>query len=195
MQEGAWVRAPDFSFSLAPLTELDGLRLGIVGFGAIGRSVAEIGRALGLKIRAAGERRPSDPAWLARVPLEELFRSADVVTLHCPLNEQTRGLVNSARLASMRPSALLINTARGALVNEADLADALARGVIAGAALDVLSRSRRPPTTAAPRAALLITPHIAWVTLAARRRALCITAENVRSILQGTPQNLVNPRG
>jgi len=196
VQQGAWVRSLDFSFTLAPLTELDGLELGIVGFGAIGRSVGEIARALGLRVRAAGERRPTDPSWLERVSVDELFRSADVLSLHCPLSEQTRGLVNRERLASMRPSALLINTARGALVNEADLADALARGVIAGAALDVLSQEppgADNPLLRAPRC--IITPHVAWVTLAARRRALRITAENVRAILSGSPQNVVNPRG
>jgi glycerate dehydrogenase len=195
VQQGAWVGSLDFSFTLAPLTELDGLVLGIVGFGAIGRGVAEIGRALGLRIRAAGEPRPSDPEWLERVSLDQLFRTADVVTLHCPLSDQTRGLVDAARLASMRPSALLINTARGPLVNEADLADALVREVIAGAALDVLSQEpprADNPLLSAPRC--LITPHVAWVTLAARRRAMLITAQNVRAILQGSPQNLVNPR-
>jgi glycerate dehydrogenase len=196
VQRGAWVKSPDFSFTLAPLTELDGLRLGIVGFGAIGRAVAEIGRALGLRICAAGEPRPSDPDWLERVSIEELFQSVDVLSLHCPLSEQTRGLVNAERLASMRPSALVINTARGALVVEADLAEALRRGVIAGAAVDVLSQEpprADNPLLTAPRC--LITPHIAWSTLAARQRAMRITAENVRSILGGAPQNRVDPRG
>lgn len=193
VHEGAWVASPDFSFTLAPLTELDGLLLGVVGFGAIGRNVAEIGRALGLSVRAAGEPRPSDPAWLERVSLDELFRSSDVVTLHCPLSEGTHGLVSAERLASMRPSALLINTARGALIDEAALADALARGVIAGAALDVLSQeppSAGNPLLRAPRC--ILTPHIAWITLAARRRAMRVSAENVRGILAGKPQNQVN---
>jgi len=197
VHEGAWVTAADFSFTLSPLTELDGLLLGIVGFGAIGRRVAEIARALGMRILAAGEaRREGDPQWLERAPLDELFRRADVVTLHCPLSDATRGLVNRARLASMRPSALLLNAGRGPLVNEADLADALARGVIAGAALDVLSQeppAADNPLLGAPRC--VITPHNAWATLAARRRAMRTTAENVRGILHGTPQNVVNPKG
>jgi glycerate dehydrogenase len=197
VHEGAWVTAADFSFTLSPLTELDGLRLGIVGFGAIGRRVAEIARALGMRVSAAGDaRRTDDPEWLERAPLDELFRRADVVTLHCPLSDATRGLVNRARLESMRPSALLLNTGRGALVDEADLADALARGVIAGAALDVLSQeppAADNPLLRAPRC--IITPHNAWLTLAARRRAMRTTAENVRGILQGTPQNVVNPKG
>ena len=196
VHDGAWVRSPDFSFTLAPLHELEGLVLGVVGFGAIGRRVAEIARALGMQVQAAGDApRPSDPAWLTRVPLDELFRSSDVLSLHCPLTDATRGLVNAARLASMRKHALLINAGRGPLVNEADLADALGRGVIAGAALDVLSEeppAADNPLLAAPHC--VITPHNAWATLAARRRAMQIAAENLRGLLQGTPQNVVNPR-
>lgn len=194
VRDGAWARSPDFCFTLAPLLELDGLQLGIVGLGAIGRRVAEIARALGMRVRAAGSARQSrDPDWLERVELDELFRTCDVLSLHCPLSEATRGLVNAERLASMRPNALLLNTSRGLLINEADLADALERGVIAGAALDVLSQEPPPadhPLLKAPRC--LITPHIAWVTQAARRRAMQTTAENVRGILQGKPQNVVN---
>ncbi len=195
VHEGAWVAAQDFSFTLAPLTELAELTLGVVGFGAIGRRVAEIARALGMRIQAAGrDARETDPEWLHRVELDELFRTSDVVTLHCPLSEQTRGLVNAKRLSSMRKSALLINAGRGPLVNEAELAEALARGTIAGAALDVLSEE--PPTADNPLLAAphcIITPHNAWLTLAARRRAMQVTATNVRGILQGAPQNVVNP--
>jgi len=195
VHEGAWVTALDFSFTLSPLTELEGLSLGVVGFGAIGRRVGEIARALGMHVRATGDgRRTDDPEWLERRPLDELFQVSDVVSLHCPLNDQTRGLVNAARLSSMKPSALLINAGRGALVNEADLAVALTSGVIAGAAVDVLSTeppSPDNPLLAAPRC--IITPHNAWLSLAARRRAMHITAENVRAILQGTPQNVVPP--
>jgi glycerate dehydrogenase len=197
VHDGAWVRSLDFSFTLAPLTELDGLVLGVVGFGAIGRRVAEIARALGMRIVAAGARhRAADPPWLERLALDELFRRADVVTLHCPLNDATQGLVNAARLASMRPSALLLNAGRGPLINEAELADALERGVIAGAALDVLSEEPPRPDNPLLRAPLcVITPHNAWLTLAARRRAMRITAQNVRGILEGRPQNVVNPPG
>lgn len=191
---GDWAKSPDFSFTLTSLTELDGLTLGVVGFGAIGRRVAEVARALGMRIVAAGEtRRDGDPEWLARVPLDELFRSADVVTLHCPLTPETRGLIDASRLASMRSTAFLINAGRGALVVEADLAQALDRGVIAGAALDVLDVEPPPPDSPAFSAKnCVITPHIAWTTLAARRRAMQVTAENVRAILRGNPQNVVN---
>jgi glycerate dehydrogenase len=196
VHEGQWVRCPDFSFTLAPLTELGGLTLGVVGFGAIGRRVGEIARAFGMLVQASGtERRPEDPAWLARVELDALFASSDVVSLHCPLNEQTRGMVDARRLGLMRPSALLVNAGRGPLVNEADLTDALQRGVLAGAALDVLSEEPPRvdnPLLAAPRC--VITPHNAWSTLAARRRAMHVAAENARAILLGTPQNVVSPR-
>lgn len=195
VHEGAWVASADFSFTCAPLSELDGLTLGVVGFGAIGRRVAEVARALGMQVLAAGTAtRPSEPEWLERAPLDELFRRADVVTLHCPLTEETRSLVNAERLASMRPSAWLINASRGPLVDEAALASALGRGVIAGAALDVLSRE--PPEADNPllyAKNCVITPHNAWATRAARRRAMQVTAENVRGILSGAPQNVVNP--
>jgi glycerate dehydrogenase len=194
VQQGAWVESLDFSFTLEPLTELSGLVFGIVGFGAIGRRVGEIARALGMSVLAAGDgRRSEDPAWLERAPLDELFRRVDVLSLHCPLSDATRGLVNAARLATMRPSALLLNASRGPLVNEAELAEALERGVIAGAALDVLCQEpprADNPLLSAPRC--VITPHNAWATLAARRRAMQITASNVRGILSGTPQNVVN---
>ena len=197
VHDGAWVKSQDFSFALAPLVELEGLTLGVVGFGAIGQRVAEIARALGMRVWALGAgRRPSDPGWLERVSLEQLFGDSDVVTLHCPLSDSTRELVNAKRLSSMRPSALLINASRGPLVNEADLASALERGVIAGAALDVLSRE--PPEFDNPLLAAkncIITPHIAWRTLAARRRAMHITADNVRGILSGAPLNVVQPAG
>lgn len=192
---GAWVASPDFSFTLAPPTELEGLRLGIIGFGAIGRRVAEIARSLGMWILAAGdERRPSDPEWLTRCPLPELLPSADIVSLHCPLTEATRELIDAVRLSSMKPSALLINAGRGGLVHERDLADALERGVIAGAAVDVLSTEPPKPDNPLLRAPrCIVTPHIAWTSLAARRRAMQVSVENVRRILKGSPQNLVMP--
>ncbi|HVY26981.1 MAG TPA: D-2-hydroxyacid dehydrogenase [Polyangiaceae bacterium] len=193
VHDGAWVRSPDFSFTLAPLTELDGLLLGVVGFGAIGRRVGEAARALGMRVQALGTSRAGDPPWLSRVSLDELFQSSDVVTLHCPLTDATRQLVNRARLAIMKPSAFLLNTGRGPLVDEADLADALERGVIAGAALDVLAQEpprADNPLLKAPRC--VITPHHAWATPAARRRAMRITVQNVRGILEGRPQNVVS---
>jgi glycerate dehydrogenase len=195
VHDGAWTTSPDFSFALAPLAELDGLTLGVVGLGAIGRRVADIARALGMSILAAGDaRRASDPPWVERVPLDELFRRADVITLHCPLTDATRDLVNAERLASMRPSAWLINASRGPLVNEQALASALDRGVIAGAALDVLSREPPHPDNPLLHAKnCVITPHNAWATLAARRRAMQVTADNVRAILGGAPQNVVSP--
>jgi len=195
VHQGEWVRSPDFCFSKAPLTELSELVLGVVGFGAIGRAVAGVAQALGMRVQAVGvERRGQDPEWLERVALHELFRTSDVVTLHCPLTPETLGLVSAERLSSMKPSALLLNAGRGALVNERDLADALDRGVIAGAALDVLSTE--PPQADNPLLSAkncIITPHVAWLTLAARRRAMQITAGNVSGILHGQPENVVSP--
>jgi glycerate dehydrogenase len=195
VHEGAWVRSADFSFTLSQLVELDGLLLGIVGFGAIGARVGEIAHALGMRVQALGDApRAADPSWLVRVSLDELFQSSDVVSLHCPLTDATRGLVHRQRLETMKNSALLINAGRGPLVNEADLADALERGVIAGAALDVLSQEpprADNPLLTAPRC--VITPHMAWSTLAARRRAMRVTVQNVRALLAGQPQNVVVP--
>jgi glycerate dehydrogenase len=194
VHDGEWVRSPDFCFTKAPLQELAGLTFGIIGFGAIGSRVGAIARALGMHVLAVHRAEGGgDPDWLTRIPLDELVERADVVSLHCPLTPETHGLVNRHRLERMKRSALLINAGRGALVVEAELAQALERGEIAGAALDVLS-SEPPaadnPLLAAPNC--VITPHNAWLTLAARRRAMHITAENVRGLLRGVPLNVAN---
>lgn len=197
VHEGAWVRSEDFHFTVAPLTELAGKRLGIVGLGAIGRRVAQLGHAFGMNIMAAHQRsmhRVSVPGvdvkWL---PVDELFAEADVVTLHCPLTEQTRHMVNQQRLAHMKPSAILINTGRGDLVDESAVAAALRDGRIAAAGVDVLS-SEPPaadnPLLSAPRC--LITPHIGWATREARCRLMAIATANVQAFLAGRPQNVVN---
>lgn len=193
VRAGDWSRAPDFCYWNEPLVELDGLTLGVVGFGAIGRRVATIAGALGMKVVTTpshrGAARPGD---VATVPLERLLSDSDVLTLHCPLTDETRRLVRRDTLALMKRSALIVNTARGALVDEADLATALVQGRIGGAALDVLSVEPPPvdhPLLAAPRC--LVTPHQAWTSLAARRRLLGVTVANVRAFQAGTPQNLV----
>jgi glycerate dehydrogenase len=192
-KSGDWARSYDFSYWKTPLIELEGLTLGIVGFGAIGRRVASIASALGMKIMATPSRRDDTrPADVTTAPLERLLGASDVVTLHCPLTPETARLVRRDNLARMKPSALLVNTARGALVDESDLAWALAEGVIAGAALDVLAVEPPPPEhplLSAPRC--IVTPHQAWTTLAARQRLLAVTVENVRGFSLGTPQNLV----
>ncbi|HEY3901651.1 MAG TPA: D-2-hydroxyacid dehydrogenase [Chthoniobacter sp.] len=188
---GRWTASRDFCFWDGPLVELNGLTLGIVGYGAIGQNVATIARALGMRV-IVHSRRPV--ANEDNVPMDELFRRADVVSLHCPLTPSTERMINAKRLATMKPSAFLINTGRGGLVDEPALADALNRGQIAGAGLDVLSKEPPPadnPLLTAKNC--IITPHIAWATKASRERLLGITVANVRAFLAGTPQNLVTP--
>lgn len=195
VKTGAWIKAPDFSFTTAPLVELAGRRLGIVGFGEIGRRVAAIAHAFGMKVLAYNPR-PKEA--LSGVPvtwtsLEELFAAADIVSLHCPLTAENRGFVARPLLKTMKRDAFLINTARGALVNERDLAAALGEGQLAGAAVDVVDGE--PMLPANPLLAVpscIITPHIAWASLAARRRLLAGAVGNVAAFLAGAPSNVVN---
>lgn len=190
VREGRWTSCPDFCFWDGELVELSGLTLGIVGFGKIGREVAKIGRAFGMRILHHGRSRLADPE---RVELSRLFRESDIVSLHCPLTAENAGMVNAAVLALMKPTAYFLNTARGLLVNEADLAEALNEGRIAGAGLDVLSVE--PPSAANPLLKAkncLITPHIAWATQAARRRLLEVAAANAAAFLAGRPQHVVS---
>ena len=185
---GCWSEGPDFSLRLFPTRELSGKLLGIVGLGAIGGRVAQVGHALGMRIAAAhrpgGVRSELDPIPILWLGLDDLFAHADVVTLHCPLTPETRALVSAERLAKMKPGALLINTARGALVDESALAEALARGTPAGAGLDVLTEE--PPRAGHPLLVAphcLITPHVAWTTLEARERLMAKVVDNVRQFL------------
>ncbi len=195
VKDGEWCRSPDFSFWHTGLVELAGLKLGIVGLGRIGGQVGVIARALGMEVLAYNRRNRVAPAGLPVTWLEcpELFAAADVVTLHCPLTADNRGFVDRRLLGSMKRSAFLINTARGALVNEADLAAALDEGVIAGAALDVVSREPIESDNPLLRARnCLITPHLAWASLAARQRLMTTVAGNIRAFLAGSPVNVVN---
>lgn len=191
---GAWARQPDFSLSAAPLSLLAGKTLGIVGLGAIGARVAELALAFKMRVLAAsreGARARSLPG-VAREPLEALLAVSDIVSLHCPLTPETAGLMDAARLAGMKPGAILVNTARGGLVDEPALAAALSSGQLAGAYLDVLS-SEPPPEghvlTRHPRCH--VTPHVAWASVEARRRLLEVTVDNVRAFLAGAPANRV----
>ena len=193
VRAGDWCRSEDFAFWVSPQMELSGKTLGIVGFGGIGRAVARI--ALAFDMRVLVHTRTPDPeaAEVEFVTLDRLFAEADVVSLHCPLTAETRRLVDAGRLARMKPSAFLINTGRGPLIDEAALADALRKGVIAGAGLDVLTEEPPPtdnPLLAAPNC--LITPHLAWATLAARQRLMQTVTDNVRAFLDGRPQNQVS---
>jgi glycerate dehydrogenase len=191
VQAGRWTASKDFCYWDGTLIELSGLTLGIIGYGRIGRAVAEIGRAFGMRIlthRRSGSGEPKS------TDLDTLFRLSDVISLHCPLTAETKEIVNSARIALMKPTAYLINTARGPLVNEQHLADALNAGLIAGAGLDVLSVE--PPGAANPLLQAqncIITPHFAWAARAARVRLLKIAAENIRAYQRGELQNVVNP--
>ncbi len=194
---GDWQRSPDFSYWKSALHELEGKRLGIVGYGAIGRRVAAAARALGMVVCAArfahtaASREPDD---LERLAVDELFRCCDVVSLHCPLTAETKLLVSEERLALMKPSAFLINTARGGLIDERALRSSLDSGALAGAALDVLSSE--PPRPENPLLAAkncVITPHVAWTSLPARKRLMQVSVDNVRGLISGAPINVVNP--
>jgi len=190
VRNGRWTKSADFCFWDYPLIELEGRTLGIVGFGRIGQAVADLGRAFGMEVIAHTR---TDKPGITRVPLEELFRRSDFISLHCPLTPETQGLVNAARLALMKPTAVIINTGRGPLIVDADLADALNAGRIGGAALDVLTTE--PPPAGNPLFTAkncLISPHIAWATGAARARLMKVAVANVRAWVAGTPQNKVS---
>lgn len=195
VKAGEWCANPDHSFWKQTLVELDGLTLGIVGYGTIGRAMARVGTAFGMRIIAHAPRIPADPGVVpvSFVSLEELFRTADVVSLNCPQTADNTGFVNRHTLGLMKRSAFLLNLARGGLVNEADLAAALADGVIAGAGLDVVAVEPMladNPLLTAPNC--VITPHIAWASLAARQRLMTIVASNVAAYLNREPINVVN---
>lgn len=181
------------SHSTHPLFELYGKTLGIVGFGHIGQTVAKLGAALGMKILVYSRTKRELPERYQWAELDALFKNADVVSLHCPLTDETRGLVNAERLNLMKPTAFLINTARGAVVDEAALAEALNSGRIAGAGLDVLVHE--PPKKDDPLLAAqncIVTPHIAWASRDARARLIKTVAENLKAFRNGTPQNVVS---
>ena len=192
-REGVWQAKGDFSYWDSPLLELYGKRIGIVGMGNIGRAVARVARAFGMTIYAHTSATIAQlPAGTVKADLETLFRECDIVTLHCPLRADNAGMVNAALLDLMKPTAILINTARGPLVNEQDLADALRASKLRAAGVDVLS-SEPPradnPLLTAPNC--FITPHIAWATLDARERLMAQAVNNLRLFLRGTPVNVV----
>jgi glycerate dehydrogenase len=193
IKQGEWSRS-EWCFWRTPLTELAGRTIGIVGFGRIGRRVGEIAAAFKMKVLAndvVHANPPSYPFAWREVP--ELFAESDVVTLHCNLTPENTGLVNQALLKRMKPTAYLINTSRGPLVKDADLAEALQQGKLGGAALDVVSTEPIPPDNPLLKAPnITITPHVAWAALAARRRLTQITAENVAAFVAGKPIHVVN---
>lgn len=191
VRAGEWSSNADWCFSKTPLVELSGKSLGVVGYGRIGQATAQIGRAFGMKVLAADAvQNGSDVEWRS---VDDLLREADVVSLHCPLTPETNGLMNAARLRMMKPSAFLLNTSRGPLIVNQDLADALNAGVIAGAGLDVLDVE--PPKQGNPLIGAkncIVTPHMAWATKEARARLMDIAVENLRVYLAGTPANVVS---
>ena len=201
VRKGVWQQSPDFSFTLpieenkGSLIELDGLTLGIVGLGNTGSATARMAQTMGMKVMAVSSKSEET---LNRMGIrkatgyEQLFSEADVVSLHCPLNDETHHLVNSERLALMKPSAILINTGRGPLLDEQAVADALTNGKLYAVGVDVLTEEpprKGSPLISAPRC--YITPHIAWASAAARRRLIDIATSNVAAFLHGEPQNRI----
>jgi glycerate dehydrogenase len=194
VHQGKWSASRDWCYWEKPLIELDGLTMGIIGVGRIGAAVARLARAFGMRVLAATRRpvAPSAEAW-ETVTLETLLRQSDVVSLHCPLTPETRVLINAKTLALMKPTALLLNTSRGLLIDEAALAEALNSGRLAGAGLDVLSEEPPPPNNPLLGARnCYITPHLGWGTRAARQRLMDVAVENLRAFLAGRPRNVVN---
>ncbi|MDR0440336.1 MAG: D-2-hydroxyacid dehydrogenase, partial [Candidatus Accumulibacter sp.] len=192
---GNWAKCVDFCYWLNSPVELDDKTLGLIGFGRIGQAFARIAQALGMKVLVYDQviDKRLESAALRYATLDELYANADVISLHCPLFDDNRGMINKHAIARMKHGVLLINTSRGPLINEQDLADALRSGLVAGAAVDVLS-SEPPgadnPLLAAPNC--IVTPHIAWATAEARRRLMRIAVENLIGFKNGTPRNVVN---
>lgn len=193
-RNGVWSRCPDFCYWNKPLFELCGKSLGIVGLGNIGMRVAQIAQSFGMNVLAYTSKTTAQlPEWIRKTTLNGLFGASDVVTLHCPLTDATREMINSASIAKMRNGAILINTGRGPLVNEADVAEALSSGKLSAYCADVLSSE--PPSPSNPLIGVpnaFITPHVAWATLEARLRLMDIAVRNIKSFLDGTPINVVN---
>lgn len=195
VKAGEWTSSADFCFTKSPLVELSGKTIGLIGLGKIGAQTARIASAMDMRVVAvgSGRRAPAPVEGVEWVGLEELLRQSDIVSLHCPLTPETAGMISKERLAWMKPSAFLINTSRGPLIAEQDLADALNEGRIAGAALDVLSVE--PPSADNPLLSArncIITPHIAWATKEARARLMETAVDNVRSFIDGQIVHAVN---
>lgn len=193
-REGRWSRNPDFCYWNEPLHELAGSTIGIVGLGHIGSKVAQIARDFGMDVFAFTSKNSADlPSGIQKTTLEGLFGVSDIVTLHCPLTPDTREMINARTLKQMKHGAILINTGRGPLVNERDVAEALASGQLGAYGADVMVQE--PPKADNPllkEPHAFLTPHVAWATVEARQRLVCIAVENVRAFANGKPQNVVN---
>lgn len=191
---GRWANNTDFCYWDTPLTELAGKKIGIVGIGNTGSATARIANAFGMEVCAfTSKPQEAIPDYITKLPLDELFSRCDIVSLHCPLTETTKELVNAKRLATMKSTAILINTGRGPLVDEQAVADALNNGTIAAFGADVLSVEPAQPSNPLLTAQnCYLTPHIAWATYEARVRLLNICIANVKAFIDGEPQNIVN---
>jgi glycerate dehydrogenase len=190
VSEGEWSNSKDFCYSKAPIIEISSKTLGIIGYGKIGQKVAAIARAFGMKVMYHNS--STRPGKEESVSVEQVFRESDFVSLHCPLTNENRGFVNRDLISIMKPSAYLVNTARGQLINENDLAQALENKTLAGAALDVLSKE--PPDGNNPLIGInncIITPHTAWLSYEARQRIMMTTIDNISNFLAGRPKNIV----
>ena len=194
VRQGRWSTSTDFCFWDSPLTELSGKTFGIVGLGHIGQQVARIAQGFGMHVVASTSKSAGQlPPGVGKAALGELFSLSDVLSLHCPLTVDTRHLVNARTLAMMKPSAILINTGRGPLVDECATAEALSQGRLAAYCADVLTEE--PPRSGSPLMACpnaFITPHIAWATLEARQRLIAVATDNVQAFLSGRGQNVVS---
>lgn len=195
VHNGKWSSIPDFCFWDTPQMELAGKTLGIVGFGRIGRAVGRIARAFGMKVLAYNRSRHPEGEEIGEyVDLDTLLAQSDIVSLHCPLTEENKGLICKETLTKMKPGAILLNTARGPLVNEQDVADALYSGKLRGMAADVVSYEPIDPSNpllTAPNC--IITPHMAWAPIESRQRIQDCTVNSIRAFLNGSPINVVNP--
>jgi glycerate dehydrogenase len=195
VRSDAWQKSPIFALLTFPSIELKGKKLGIIGYGNIGWAVAEMARAFGMEVLIAARPGSKEPT-PGRVPMRELFRQADVITLHCPLTPQTKNLINAETLSLMKPTALLVNTARGTLIDETALIQALRERRLAAAALDVISHEPPPADHPIIQAVkeldnLLVTPHTAWSAREARERLLGEVTDNIRAFFEGKPRNIV----
>ncbi len=190
---GDWARSKDFAYWLTPQTELAGKTLGIIGFGQIGQAVAKIGLAFGMKIVFNNRSKKATEIEAAQVDLDALLAESDYISINCPLTDENNGFINKEAIQKMKPGVFLINTGRGPLLNEQDVADALNTGRIAGAGLDVLSVEPAAKDNPLPRAEnCYITPHIAWATFEARQRLMKIATANLKAFVEGTPINVVS---
>lgn len=193
VHQGDWIRSETFCYWLTPQMELAGKTLGIIGYGRIGQTVANLAHAFGMKVLAHSRSKKQDTDFCKFVPLEELLAKSDVISLHCPLTKENEGFINETSIAKMKDGAILINTARGGLIDEMAIATALRSGKLRGAGLDVVTREpmdAATPLLDAPNC--VITPHIAWAPVESRQRLLNTVVENIQAFIEGKAVNVVN---